>query len=314
MNPPLPHHGPLGIALLAMFLLLSPFPAGAQNDVIANEPEEREAPGDGVSDTSPRILTKNREDVTEQVSRHILKLAADEREKRMDFMGVVIEDVARLCDLDEAQGERLLLAAKGATERSMTKWHEQAERYFRSRLSGSDEETAREILDNMGNVNFGGRDAEKTGESEELWKETLSAVLSPDQVLRYEEVLEQRRVARIQAFAAISLTSIDSHLRLTPNQREKLRILIDESAEIYLDEVQRYWGDYYERGMLMSLANASPDEALKKILTADQFRRLKSATASYDHFWDRERRDRLNREKAAAMREAKKEEADEESN
>src|SRR5690554_2971449 len=48
-----------------------------------------------------------------QISQHILKLADAERETRMNFMRIVIDDVVRLCELDEAQRERLELAAKG---------------------------------------------------------------------------------------------------------------------------------------------------------------------------------------------------------
>ena len=245
-----------------------------------------------------------------QISQHILKLAETEREKRLGFMQVVIEDVVRLCDLDEKQREQLKLAAKGASERSMKEWHEQAERYFRTRLDGADADSAKEMLEGMGNVNFGSNRAEEEGESLELWKDTLKVVLTDEQVDRYEAVLEQRELDRIDAFAKMSLTTIDSHLRLTPDQKLKMAELIHEASANYLADVQRYWGDYFERPMLMSLANASEDETLKSILTDKQFERLKEATANYDHFWDTKRRTRRAKEKAAARRKAEKEEDD----
>ena len=63
-----------------------------------------------------------------QISQHILKLAEAERDNRMSFMRIVIDDIVRLCELDEQQHERLELAAKGASERSMKEWPEQTAR------------------------------------------------------------------------------------------------------------------------------------------------------------------------------------------
>lgn len=247
-----------------------------------------------------------------QISQHILKLAQDEREKRLKFMQVVIEDVVRLCDLDAEQRQQLEMAAKGASERSMKEWHEQAERYFRTRLDGADPDSAKEMLEGMGSVNFGSNRAEEEGESLELWKDTLKVVLTDQQIERYESILEQREQDRIDAFARMALTTIDGHLRLTPNQKEKMGELVHEASTNYLADVQRYWGDYFERGMLMSLANAADDEDLREILTEQQFDRLKEATTNFDHFWDTKRRNRRAAEKAALRRNANKSEDEKE--
>ncbi|MCG8599834.1 MAG: hypothetical protein MI807_06815 [Verrucomicrobiales bacterium] len=245
-----------------------------------------------------------------QISQHILKLAEAEREKRLKFMAVVIDDVSRLCNLDEAQRAQMDLAAKGAAERSMKDWHTQAERYFRTRLDGADSDAAKEMLEGMGNVNFGGNRSEEEGESLELWKDTLKTVLSDDQVARYEEVLEQRELDRIEAFSKMSVSTLDSHLRLTPDQKIKMGELVQEAAADYLDDVQRYWGDYFERGMLMSLANAAEEEELRAILSEAQFDRLREATSNFDHFWDQKRRLRRAKLKAAKRRESKRREED----
>tara|TARA_R110002096_G_scaffold10868_10_gene41042 strand:+ start:1260 stop:2222 length:963 start_codon:yes stop_codon:yes gene_type:complete len=231
------------------------------------------------------------------ISTHILKLAEAEREKRMKFMQIVIDDVARLCELDNKQQNQLQIAAKGASERSMRDWHLQAERYFRQRLDGTDADAAKEMLEGMTNVNFGGNRSEQEGESLKLWKDTLVDVLTEKQITHYESVVEQRYQDRIAAFSKMSLTTIDSHLRLTPDQKEKMEELINQSAIEYLDDVQRYWGEYFEKAMLLSLANASEDAILKAILTDDQFDRLKSATSSFDHFWESKKRSRKEKKK-----------------
>lgn len=248
------------------------------------------------------------EPLSAQISQHILKLAEGERDKRLNFMSVVIDDVARLCNLDTSQREQLQLAAKGAAERSMKDWHTQAERYFRTRLDGADRDAAKEMLEGMGSVNFGGNRSEEEGETLDLWKDTLKTVLSDEQISRYEAVLEQRQLDRIEAFTLMSVTTLDSHLRLTPKQKSQLRELVHEATTAYLDDVQRYWGDYFERGMLMSLANAAEEEQLRAILTDEQFERLREATANFDHFWDQKRRLKRAKEKAAQRRSEKEKE------
>lgn len=249
------------------------------------------------------------EPLSAQISQHILKLADTEREKRLKFMTVVIDDVARLCELDETQRNRLELAAKGAAERSMKDWHTQAERYFRTRLDGADRDAAKDMLEGMGNVNFGGNRSEEEGETLDLWKDTLDSVLTKDQIARYETVLEQRHLDRIDAFSRMSVSTLDSHLRLTPDQKAKIDLLVREAAGEYLEDVQRYWGDYFERGMLMSLVNAAEEEEIRKLLTEEQFQRLRDATSNFDHFWDQKRRLRRAKEKAARQRESKEAEA-----
>lgn len=267
-----------------------------------------EKPGVDTEEEEPETKTPDGmpEPLSAQISQHIVKLAEAERDKRMDFMKVVIDDIVRLCKLDSSQREMLELAAKGASERSMKEWHEQAERYFRTRLESTEGDAAKEMLEGMGSVNFGGNRSEEEGESLDLWKDTLKDVLTAEQVKRYESVLEQRYRDRVDAFAKMSVSTIDDHLRLTPDQKAKMTELVHGAAVDYLVDVQRYWGDYFERGMLMSLANAADEDALKAILTDEQFDRLREATSNFDHFWDQKRRLKKAKAKAALERKAGK--------
>jgi hypothetical protein len=280
--------------------------------VIIGEPDPFGEVGDKKGDPRAGETARNEEEkarekapLSAQISEHILKLAEEEREKRLKFMAVVIDDVSRLCNLKKAQQDQLNLAAKGAAERSMKDWHTQAERYFRTRLDGADKDKAKEMLEGMGRVNFGGNRSEEEGESLDLWKDTLQTVLTDEQVKKYEDVLEQRQLDRIDAFAKMSVSTLDSHLRLTPGQKEKMGTLVHEAATEYLDDVQRYWGDYFEKGMLMSLANSAEEDVLKDILTEPQFDRLRDSTSNFDHFWDQKRRLKKAKAKAAAQRAAK---------
>ena len=316
-----PLHQPLfpllGPALLAGMTLLTPvLPAQEGDDepvpflLIGEKPGDKGDPADGGE--PGQTAAEPPAPLSAQISQHIQKLADTEREKRLAFMKVVIDDIVRLCQLDEAQREKLELAAKGASERSMKVWHEQAERYFRTRLENTDADAAKNTLEGMGNVNFGGNRSEEEGESLVLWKESLKVVLDDEQVAKYEEVLAQRRLDRIDAFARMSLSTIDGHLRLTPEQKSRLAELVHAAAATYLDDVQTYWGDYFERGMLMSLANAADEEQLRAILTEQQFDRLREATSNFDHFWDQKRRLKRAKEKAAERRKNKADKAPDE--
>lgn len=298
-------------ALLALVFALGTFfhssSIVAQN--VINEPDpfiivEKPGADAGEAESEATATDGMPEPLSAQISQHILKLAEAERDKRMDFMKVVIDDIVRLCKLDSSQRDSLELAAKGASERSMKEWHEQAERYFRTRLESTEGDAAKEMLEGMGSVNFGGNRSEEEGESLDLWKDTLKDVLTEEQVKRYESVLEQRYRDRVDAFAKMSVSTIDDHLRLTPDQKTKMAELVHGAAVDYLVDVQRYWGDYFERGMLMSLANASDEETLKAVLTNEQFDRLREATSNFDHFWDQKRRLKKAKEKAALRRKA----------
>ncbi len=289
---------PLLLPLLAPPLAAQEDVPAIKDDVVADGEAAPEAPAE-------------KEPLNAQISRHILKLAEAERDTRMGFMRIVIDDIVGLCDLDATQRERLELAAKGAAERSMKEWHEQAERYFRQRLeSASDPDAAKEMLEGMGGVNFSGNRSEEQGESLDLWKDSLKDVLTKEQVERYETILAQREDDRVDAFARMSLSTIDDHLRLTPEQKSKMAEIVRAAAAAHLTEMQKFWGDYFERGMLMSLANAAEEETLRSVLTEKQFERFREATSNFDHFWNEKRRQRT-RDKEEGKASKKQEEAKE---
>jgi hypothetical protein len=228
--------------------------------------------------------------VEEQISQHVRTQSEEEHAKRMEFMSFVIDDIARLCKLTDAQKERLTLAAKGASKRSMERWHEQAERYFRQRVTNTDEDTVSEVLQNMGNFSLGGRDSDREGETESIWKDSLKDVLTPEQITAYESVLVDRQKASVAAFSEMSISTLDNHLRLTPDQKAKLTPIIRNSTAEHLEDIQRHWGEYIEKNMLMSVANSADEETLKQILSEQQWQRLQAATSNLDHFWEQRRK------------------------
>ena len=242
------------------------------------------------------------EDVQLKISKLLDKMSDGERQKRSSFMGVVIEDIARLSGLDEAATKRLEVAAKGATERSMQSWYDQADRYVQGRMKGATKDNADQMLASIGNVSFGGRDAEKKGEDEDLWKESLAKVLSDKQVNDYKEVVDERKRYSEKAFAMVVMATLDEHLRLTPQQHAKLTPLAEGATTEYLDQIRKYWGDYFEKRMLMSLLGGADLDEIKSVLTEKQYDRWEGSTADFDHFWDQRRKEK--KEKHAAEKKA----------
>ena len=80
-----------------------------------------------------------------------------------------------------------------------------------------DADTAKEILSNIGTVNFGSRGSDREGESQSLWKDSLKSVLSEPQIKKYEHVVEERKQSEINAFSQMAVVSLDIFLRLTPD-------------------------------------------------------------------------------------------------
>ncbi|MEO0414267.1 MAG: hypothetical protein AAF226_04845 [Verrucomicrobiota bacterium] len=240
------------------------------------------------------------------VANHVRKQADNERKDRLEFMQIVIDDVARLCALDGRQARELQLAALGATERSMESWHQQAERYFFQRVSEMSPDEAKEMLSSMGTVNFSGSNGDRLGESQSLWRETLKEVLSDQQIALYKQTLASRARAEVDAFAAMSLATIDNYLRLTPEQRSQLTPIVTRAATYNLGEIKRTWGEYLEKNMLMSFALSSEPEDLQKIFSKAQYEHYKQATANFNTFWSQRRKLQRAKEKAAQMRATKK--------
>ncbi len=252
-------------------------------------------------------VEKNKdESVQLKISRLLEKMSDGEKQKRAAFMAIVIDDVVRLSQLNEDQRARLEIAAKGATERSMESWFLQADRYVQGRMKGATKDTADQMLASVGNVSFGGREGEKQGETETLWKDTLTAVLNEKQVEDYAKVVEDRKRYSARAFGMVVMATLDEHLRLTPEQHSKLAPLAEESTREYLDEIRQYWGDYFEKSMLMSLLGGADEIKVKEILTDKQFDRWQGATSNFDHFWEQRRREK---KKEAAEKKPKEEEA-----
>ncbi len=184
----------------------------------------------------------------------------------------------------------------------MKEWHEQAERYFRTRLESTDPDAAKEMLEE-----WAASISEGTGPRRKASPSTSGRIRSPRSSPTNRSSDTRRCSSSAKPTAStpsprMSVSTIDDHLRLTPTQKTKIGEIVQASAADYLEDIQRYWGDYFERGMLMSLANAAEEDALKAILTEQQFDRLREATSNFDHFWDQKRRLKRAKEKASERR------------
>ncbi|NNE93713.1 MAG: hypothetical protein HKN23_18845 [Verrucomicrobiales bacterium] len=269
------------------------------------EVEEEDVPAEGVdpAEAKKKAEARKNDPVQLKISKHLKKMADVELQKRSAFMNIVIDDVVRLCELSEEQRGQLELAAKGATDRSMDSWRQSADRYIQGRMKGATKENADQMLQSIGNVSFGGNEAEKESEKNSLWKESLGEVLSGEQIARYEKVIREREAYSAKAFGMVVMATLDEHLRLTPEQHTKLAPLAEESTSEYLDDIRQYWGDYFEKSMLMSLLGGAEEKQVKEILSEKQFERWQNSTSNFNHFWEQRRREKKAAEKAAAKKE-----------
>lgn len=233
------------------------------------------------------------------VSRYLVHLAEEERQSRLEGMDSILADISRICKLDEAQQERLRLAATGAVERSMKEWHERTERLLRSELEKAEPDARKDVIARLGPMTFIDKNGKKMGEKIDLWRDALGDVLSDEQLALYDGEQTKRKEASIDAFTRLSLAMLDERLLLDPTQRAALEKIVKFAVSAHLPEIRQYWGGYLEEGVLLSFANIEEQSVLEKILTKGQLEELKEATVGFEHFWDQKRRMIRAKKKAA---------------
>ncbi|MFT5466202.1 MAG: hypothetical protein ACI8UO_001300 [Verrucomicrobiales bacterium] len=156
---------------------------------------------------------------------HPLKRASRiKREELGHFMLLQIDDLDRSCDLDEKQIERLKVASKGAIERSLEVWVQEIEDNGWIDMVGQMEpEVADQWLASVGE-NL----SQKTAAKHELWLKTVESVLTDEQKAKRNRVSAEREAFRREAAVTQALAILENELFLNPDQRKRMRLLIDE--------------------------------------------------------------------------------------
>lgn len=155
-----------------------------------------------------------------------LRAAGDFHRRRLvESMEVRIEEIDRAASLDEEQGKKLRIAAKGATGRVIDEWLEMMMQNSELEIHFGqiDGEQAVATLIGWG----AGLDVEEVV-GQEIWKTALSRQLSVAQKTLHGALLAERRAfARSVSIQQLVLT-LDRQLRLSTEQRAAMTRLFDE--------------------------------------------------------------------------------------
>jgi hypothetical protein len=228
-----------------------------------------------------------RPDVETEISNHLHQLAVKERQKQMDLMMARVGDARRVLNLPEDKVRRLITAAKGAVEAEMTPWRDNVERWVRGTVERATPHTVRATLANLARSNYNIQG--KGPHRQDIWRETLAALLSPSEQTEWGKVLEARHDYRCVAIASMTANELDRRRRLTPEQLEKVRQLVIAVLHDYLPDIERYMShtwhlQYYYA--LLPLAGVKDDD-LKAALNERQWKLVQERDlADAEQYWE----------------------------
>lgn len=156
---------------------------------------------------------------------HPLKRASKlKREELKHFMTLQIDDLKRACDLKPDQIVRLQVASKGAIEVSIEKWIQEIEdNGWMDMVGQMDPDVADQWLASVGeNVSH------KAAARHELWIKTIDSVLTEAQKEKRKAVAADRQAFRRKAAVDQAVAILEAELLLSSEQRQRLRVVIDE--------------------------------------------------------------------------------------
>lgn len=227
------------------------------------------------------------EDRQRKINEYLQQLAENERDKRVERMRTVVEDIHRVCRLTEEQKRGLDLAAKGAIDRGLDGWRRRMDRWVRDRAKGA-KGNVEQFLAGVAAVRFGGESREWEPERQEVWREAVKECLTPPQREAYKRDVVERYAFKHQAMAQVIAADMDRRLRFSGEQRSQILSLLVQAAEEYWERLESWSGDeeglpYYQMG---ALAGAVKPEELAKILTESQLKGWEDYLKRFHGVWD----------------------------
>ncbi|MEM0968592.1 MAG: hypothetical protein AAF191_08050 [Verrucomicrobiota bacterium] len=223
----------------------------------------------------------------EKVNEYLQQLAESEREKRVERMATVIEDIDRVCQLSDEQKDRLSLAAKGAIDRGLDGWRKRMDRWVRDRARGA-KGNIEQFLAGVGTVRFGGESRQWEPERQPIWMESVRESLTVEQRRSYRDDILERYRFKHEAMAHVITADMDRRLRFSQEQRDRVLELLVRSAREYWERLESWSGDeenlpYYQMG---ALVGAIKVEELSDILTEAQLKGWESYFKRFSGVWD----------------------------
>lgn len=178
-------------------------------------------------------------DVEVAISEHLYKMYVAERKKKLATTLSQIEEAQRLLGLSQSEVKRLMTAAKGAVESSMSYWRQNMERYVRQMTQNANGKNVLQMLSSTGRVSFSRGEADSPQETD-VWKMALKTELDAAQRAELVKVAKVRRNYRLNAMAAMTVSELDRRRRLTTTQCGKVEDAVAKVLEDYETDLGRY--------------------------------------------------------------------------
>ncbi len=221
-------------------------------------------------------------EVEAEVSAHMHKRSVKQRAESLKLMQAQVEDVHRTVGLTPEKRERLALAAKGAVEADMIVWRQQMEVWTRQQLHTEvTPEAVKVMLANLESHSFSFFMTMSEPAKQDVWQETVDAVLSEPERAAWDKVVAERKAYRVSALAGMAVVELDRRRRLSTQQCAKLEKILAAVVDDYLPEIESSMSSrfspwhlsYYS--CLMPLAGAKTAD-LQAVLTPAQWKLVKT--------------------------------------
>jgi rubrerythrin len=150
-----------------------------------------------------------------------------QRDKYLRAIAVRVSYYQKELELSSGQIEHLTVAGKGAAVRALGDWKESTENTI--------EQMQQQMAQMQGNFAFGSQNMDTNAiDQNEIWADAIESIMPGAAVARCEE----RKNANRAAIAATLTALLDSELWLTPDQRQPLQKLVENSLPARSDPTQ----------------------------------------------------------------------------
>jgi hypothetical protein len=219
--------------------------------------------------------SENQDELNDQYKARLASSAEREGNVRQQYMSMRISCMQQVCTLSETQQKKLELAAKGAVEKSLTKFQQQ----MREMLIQQQQLLARRqaglrvaFAVKRPTMNYGGGAALK----EKVWTTTVEQTLDSDQLKAWRDELSKQAAFERKLLIDLSLSMISAQVHLVSKQRDAFAPIIEKQlTEKILAPSSTNAYSKVSRDILPKLAQL-PEAQIAKVLTESQLQAWKN--------------------------------------
>lgn len=142
---------------------------------------------------------------------------------------ILIEDMARTCELTQQQVSKLRVAAKGAVISAIEEW-----KGVKAEIVKEYDEEERELDSGMGLVVQLQDAGPETATKQPRWSNAVQQTLTKEQLRKYETAEAARIMRSRQAAVAVFIARVDAKLLLSNRQRASLSKLVDRNFGVLM--------------------------------------------------------------------------------